>query len=68
MVKLLGGGGGGGVERNGYRFVLLTGPMTTRDIVGYPTRHDYHSPISNKTLGRAQDPRTYGAWLSELTE
>ena len=24
--------------------------------------------FSNKTLGRAHDPRTIGAWLSKLTE
>ena len=24
--------------------------------------------FSNKTLGRAQDPRANGAWLSKLTE
>ena len=24
--------------------------------------------IHNKTLGRAQDPRANGAWLSKLTE
>ena len=24
--------------------------------------------LSNKTLGRARDPRTNGAWLSKLTE
>ena len=27
-----------------------------------------HNSYHNKTLGRARDPRTNGAWLNKLTE
>ena len=33
-----------------------------------PSISEWSSPIENKTLGRARDPRANGAWLNKLTE
>ena len=45
-------------------------PVTEKTFTSYEKKGDVWMAkhFSNKTLGRALDPRDYGAWLSKLTE
>ena len=46
----------------------VTSCETPKDIWDALRRHFERDTLSNKTLGRALDPRANGTWLSKLTE
>ena len=51
-----------------FQSASVDGPLNSGYAWKLPGVNTTSEPIPNKTLGRSQDPRANGAWLSKLTE